>query len=337
MQTGTGLVAADAPDIPNLRFRHFRGESDYSPIAAVLTGSQLADKIDRSVTTEDIAVAFSQSLRNCDPNTDMIIAEVAGEMVGYTRGWWTEESPSMRLYHHNGFLLPTWRRKGIGLAMLIWMENRLKDISETHPGKYEKWLQASVSQFQGGTAILLERAGYQPIRYFYLMVRPDLEDIPDFPLPDGLEIRPVISDHYRAIWKSIDETSQDEWGYTRSTEEAYQEWLADALFQPQLWQVAWDKAANKVVGTVLTYINHEENKQFDRKRGYTEGIGVDREWRRRGVAHALIGMSLQAQKVTGMTESALVADSQSNSNVTHLYESCGFQIVNRDTIYRKPL
>jgi hypothetical protein len=38
-----------------------------------------------------------------------------------------------------------------------------------------------------------------------------------------------------------------------------------------------------------------------------------------------------------MTESAQVADSESTSGVTRLYESCGFQIVNRDTVYRKPL
>jgi mycothiol synthase len=35
---------------------------------------------------------------------------------------------------------------------------------------------------------------------FLQMVRPNLDDIPDFALPDGLEIRPVTTDHYRAIW-----------------------------------------------------------------------------------------------------------------------------------------
>jgi hypothetical protein len=55
------------------------------------------------------------------------------------------------------------------------------------------------------------------------------------------------------------------------------------------------------------------------------------------VAHALISLSLQTQKAAGMTESALVADSQSAFGVTRLYESCGFKIVDRDTVYRKPL
>jgi ribosomal protein S18 acetylase RimI-like enzyme len=183
----------------------------------------------------------------------------------------------------------------------------------------------------------LERSAYQPIRYFYEMVQPALDVIFEFPLPDGLEIRPVTPDHYGAIWKLGDETSQEEWGYQEPTEDDYQEWLTSPHFQPHLWQAAWDIATNQVVGHVLTFIDDDENKQFNRKRGYTEGVGVDSSWRRRGLARALISRSLQAQKAAGMTESALVADSDSTSGVTRLYESCGFHIVKCDTIYRKAL
>lgn len=331
------IYLENAPEIPELRFRHLRGESDYGSIAAVLTGSQRADKVEREVTAENIATAYANSLTNCDPYMDMIIAEVMDEMVGYVRGWWVEELPSKIYYHHNGFLLPTWRRKGIGLAMLDWMENHLRDIAEAHPHESEKYFQVNVSQFQVGTAILLESKGYHPVRYFFEMVRPNLDNIPDFSLPDGLEIRPVTPDQYRTIWESTLGAYEEEWGLGIPTEEKYKEWLIDPLFQPHLWQVAWDVATGKTAGHVLTYIHHEENRQFHRKRGYTEGVGVSRDWRRRGVARALICRSLQAQRAAGMDESALVADQDNGSGVASLYESCGFQIVKCDTIYRKPL
>jgi mycothiol synthase len=330
------IFVENAPAILGLRFRHFRGESDYGPIATVLTISQRADHYDRRATAEDIAKAYANSLTNCDPSTDLIMAEVAGELAGYVRGWWEEESSSLYLYKHVGVLLPAWRRQGIGRAMLTWMENHLRDIAEAHPREAKKNFQASVSQFQAGAAFLLERAGYQPVRYFLEMVRPTLDDIREFPLPEGLEVRPVTPDQYRAIWEAANDSGHEEWGSPEPSETAYQEWQKDPLFQPDLWQIAWDRETGKAAGTVLTYIHHEENKQFDRKRGYTEGVGVTREWRRRGLARALIGRSLQAQKAAGMTESALVADSDSTSGVTSLYESCGFQIVKRDTIYRKP-
>lgn len=325
----------NAPPIPGLHFRHFQGQRDYAQIAAVLAASQAADHVTRNVSADNIADAY-QHLINCDPFKDIIVAEVFGQIIGYARGWWESDGNSGYIYHHNGFLIPEWRRKGIGQAMLLWMENHLSELANSHLAT-SGYFQVTVTQFQEGVSIMLQRAGYQPIRKFYEMVRPTLDDIVEFALPDGLETRPVGAEHYQAIWKSVDETSKDEWGYTESTENDYSAWLTDPHFQPHLWQVAWDIASNQVIGHVLTFIDGDENRQRSRKRGYTEGIGVDHNWRRRGVARALISQSLLTQKATGMTESALVADSSSTSNVIRLYESCGFQIVKCDTIYRKRL
>lgn len=321
------------PPIPGLAFRHFQGDSDHAQIAAVLTASEAADQMVRNVSADDIANAY-QHLNNCDPFKDIIVAEVFGKVVGYARGWWESDINFGRIYHHNGFLVPEWRRKGIGQVMLIWMENHFIQTGNSY--QENAWyFQVNVTQFQVNKAAMLERAGYQPARYFYEMVRPSFEDIIEFPLPDGLEIRPVKSCQYQAIWKSVDDTSKDEWAYKEPTDEDYQEWLASPHFQPHLWQVAWDIATNQIIGHVLTYIDGVENEQFNRKRGYTESIGVDPSWRRRGVARALISRSLQAQKAAGMSESALTADSDSTSNVIQLYKSCGFQIIKCDTIYRK--
>jgi len=326
---------ANAPAVPGLRFRRFQIETDFPGMLAVVLSSAAADKIERADTLEDITRNYSH-LSNCDPYEDMIMAEMAGELIGYGRGWWWEEIGTGHIYESVGFLAPAWRRKGIGGAMLRWLESRLRDIAAAHPADPARYFQASAQQYATGTAALLESAGYQPTRYFFEMVRPTLEDIPDYPLPPGVEVRPALSEHYRAIWTSVDETSQDEWGYSPLTEEDYQRWLAHPRFQPELWQVAWDQSDDRVVGHVLTFIDQIENEKFGRKRGYTEGIGVDRAWRRLGLARALIARSLHAQKAAGMLESTLAADSDSTSGVTRLYESCGFQVVQRDAIYRKP-
>jgi ribosomal protein S18 acetylase RimI-like enzyme len=330
------ILVANPPEINELGFRNFLGESDYGAIATVMKASQRADHYQRSITVEDIAARYA-GLTNCDPFTNMIMAEVASEMVGYVRGWWEQESLYLYLYKHVGTILPAWRRKGIGRAMLGWMEGRLKTIAEAHPQEAKKYFQVSVSQFQEGAAKLLESAGYQPAHYFFEMVRPDLENIPDFPLPDGLEIRPVRPEQYRVVWESMYGSAEEEWGIPEPTEEACQKWLKHPLFQPELWQIAWDKETAKSAGHVLTYINHEENRQFHQKRGYTEGVDVAREWRRRGLARALISRSLQEQEAAGMCDSALVVDSDGSSSAIGLYESCGFDIIKRDTVYRKPL
>lgn len=330
------ILIHQAPPLAGLSFRHFQGESDYAGLAAVLVASENADRIDRQVAPETLAQAY-QRLTNCDPARDMILAEVEGQLVGYSRGWWWDESTTGRLYGLSGFLVPAWRRKGIGTVLLQWTEARLRQVAAEHPRGLPKSFQVDVMQSQTGRARLLEENGYRAVRYFYEMVRPRLEEIPDGPLPEGLELRPVTPAHYRALWQSVDETSRDEWGYTKPTEQGYQEWLASPHFQPQLWQVAWDKAANRIVGHVLTFIDEKENTQFRRQRGYTEGVGVDSTWRRRGLARALIVQSLRVQKAAGMSESAMAVDSDSLHGATRLYESLGFQVLRRNAIYRKAL
>ena len=74
-----------------------------------------------------------------------------------------------------------------------------------------------------------------------------------------------------------------------------------------------------------------------RLRGYTENISVRRPWRRRGLARALIAASFPLLRARGMTEAALGVDTENLSGALRVYESCGFQSVSRETLYRKPL
>lgn len=333
------LIQLDnAPAVPGLIFRRFRGVSDYPQMAAAIAASAEADQVERVTTAEDLANNYAH-VQNCDPHTDMIFAEVDGRVIGYSRGWWSEEgTEGPLLYGFVGFLVPEWRRKGIGAAMLAWMEARLRAIAAGHDTQRARFFQAFASQTEVGLAAMLEHAGYRPIRHSFDMLRPNLEDIPDFPLPEGLEVRPVRPEHYRAIWDASNEAFRDHWGFSEPTEEDYQSWLEDrTIFQPELWQVAWDVETNQVAGQVRTFIDHAVNEKFHRKRGSTEFISVRRPWRRRGLARALIAISLRLQKELGMTESELGVDSENLSGATRVYESCGFRVLRTNTIYRKPL
>jgi mycothiol synthase len=332
------ILVADAPEIPGMIFRHFRGASDYPMMVTAIAASAAADNNERADTVENMANMYGH-LTNCDPYLDMIFAEVAGEVVGYSRGWWqAEPGEGPYLYCYVGFLVPAWRRKGIGLAMLHWMEGRLREIARAHPAERPRFFQGFGSDTEVGLSAMLEREGYEPVRYMHNMVRPTLDDIPDFPMPEGLEVRPALPEQYRAIWEASVEAFQDHWGFVPPSEHDFQAWLNNTdFFQPELWQIAWDIRSNQVAGQVGTYINHAENEKFGRKRGYTESISVRRQWRRKGLAHALIGRSLRAQKDAGMTESALGVDSQNLSGATRVYEDCGFRVVKRNTVYRKPL
>jgi mycothiol synthase len=337
------ILLANAPHIPGLRFRHFRGESDYPGMAMAIRAASDQDGTERSDTVESIASAYAH-LTNSNPYEDMIFATMDGgaggepEVIGYSRGWWYDDSDGLRIYSFVGFLIPAWRRKRIGAAMLHWMEARLREIGAQHPPELHKTFQAGAAASEVGLAALLESFDYAPVRYFFEMLRPDLENIPDFPLPEGLEVRPVLPEHYRPIWDAEAEAFLDHWNSCKPNEEDYQAWLENpASFTPELWPIAWDVATDQVAGQVRTFIDHEQNRRYNRKRGYTENISVRRPWRRRGLARALIARSLRLQKEAGMSESALFVDAQNISGATRVYEACGFQVVMQGTIYRKGL
>ncbi len=285
-----------APAITGLLFRRFRGPSDFPLMAAVFTASAEADHVEQVTSIEQIAFNYAH-LVNSDPERDMIFAEKNKELIGYARCWWYEEANGPHLYGFLLHLLPAWRGKGIGRSMLHWLENRLCVIAGGHPVCCAKFFQAVASQYERDKTALLEREGYQPVRFSWEMVRQSLDDIPDFPLPAGLEVRPSLPEHYRPIWEASNEAFRDHWGYAEPTEDHYQAWLADkTLFQPHLWQIAWDIATDQVAGQVRTFIDHAQHEKFKRKRSYTESISVRRPWRRRGLARALISLSLRAQK-----------------------------------------
>jgi mycothiol synthase len=344
--TSDAIQLPDAPGIHGLRFRRFRAGDDFNHMATITRVSAEVDDTERADTAEELAKMY-EHLTNSDPYTDMIFAEVdpgagrAPEVIGYSRGAWRIKGSGASgeyWYMFFGRLLPHWRHKGIGHAMLRWVEGRLREIAAAHPTEVEKYFISLAAQGETGLAAMLEKTGYQPVRYFFEMVRPDLENIHNTPLPEGLELRPVLSEHYQAIWNADNEAFRDHWGYSEPSEQDYQAWLVDKTsFQPELWQVAWDIATNQVAGQVRTYIDHEQNKLYHRQRGWTEAISVRRPFRRRGLARALIAESLRVQKQAGMTESALGVDSENLSGATKIYEDCGFRVVKTETIYRKAL
>ena len=310
---------------------------DLQAMVDVGNASDALDAVPNVRTLEGLTESYA-ALSNCDPYTDLILAEVNEKLVGYARGWWKEEVDGTVLHIQMGVVAPSWRRRGVGRAMLNWLENRQRIVGRRFPVDACQFFNVYVAEGQVARATLMESAGYKVARYFFSMVRPNLDAIPAFVLPNGLEIRRVAPEHYKEIWAADLEAMRDHWGRTQPGESAYEAWMSDKdVFQPHLWSVAWDTASNQVVGQVRAFVRKAENFQLRRLRGYTEFISVREPWRRKGVARALIAHSLQVQARAGMTESALEVDGANAADATRTYEACGFKISNRNMVYRKPL
>lgn len=317
-----------------LRLRGFAGAHDYLAMADVANAAFAADNVSWICTPESIRRDY-EGFPDFDPLDDMVMAELDGQLVGYVRtSHWTDESGCL-IQAQVGFVHPAFRRRGIGSKLLHWVETRQRDFARDRGGVSVHHV--FVTEGEVGRAAMLSLAGYVPARYFMLMERPTLDDIPDAPLPDGFELRPVATADLRPIFEAHVEALQGQWGVAPPAPGDFHRWTALPTFQPHLWQVAWHIQSGRVAGQVKPFINEEQNMTQNRRRGATEFISVGAPWRRRGLARALIARALRAQRDAGMNESVLGVDADNAHDAPRLYESCGFRVVQRNMVLRKPV
>ena len=331
---GARLHIPEAPAIPGLVFRAYRDASDHPGMVAVWNAVALASGSPRQVTVEGMDSDY-ESLSNCDPFRDAVIAEIDGEIVAYTRAFWADVSEGGRSYEAFCFVHPKVRRRGIGRALLRHTERRRRRVASRHPSIEPKWLSSVADDSDPGAAALLTSEGYEPVRYFAEMERPTLDDIPDRPIPAGLSLRPVEDAHVRPIWDAIVEAFRDEWGHQDETEEAFVRFKRHPGAERSMWQVAWD--GEEVAGVVINEIDEAANQASGKRAGWVEIVAVRRPWRRRGLAGALIARSLATFRQRGMTSALLQVDADNPSGAFGLYQRLGFTPVRRQTAYRKPL
>jgi len=257
-------------------------------------------------------------------------------MVAYARMFaYTEKASGDRVYSIYGLSHPAWRGKGIGSTLVRALEHRARGLVQANPPEASALVESFIVTKRQGAVALFEQLGYLRARSFVMMKRPDLENIPELPLPEGIETRPVLPEHYRPIWDASSEAFSEHWGYFDVGEEAYQAYLKAPEFQPDLWQVAWD--GDQVVGMVRSFINEKENERYGFRRGWTEDICVRKPWRGRGIASALIARSLQTLKERGMQHATLGVDVDNPTKALRLYQGLGYREYQQEANYRKTL
>lgn len=326
---GMTIELPEAPPIAGLRFRQFDPARDYPTMCALINAIELETGNDPYLTPV-LQKNWDAAEAEFDPRRDRLFAEVDGEPVGVGRVRAEKNAVGERLYLHGFSLLEAWRGKGIGRATLHHNERRLREIARPHDGEdcpafFDTW---SIPDAHN-PAPLLTSEGYAPMRYFHSMTRPHLDDIPDAPAPAGIEIRPIEEKHERAIWESNREAFRDHWGYieTREPDKAFKSWQEDPNMRRELSRVAWD--GDQPVGNVIIFIVAGQT------RAWTESISVRRQWRKRGIARALIASCLHAVKGAGMTQASLGVDTSNPHGALQLYESMGYRPTKRNTAFRK--
>jgi mycothiol synthase len=333
----TDEFAAPAATLPaGVSLRPFAGDDDLAAFVEIFTAANEADGIEERTTLEGMRNWAGHPSRRFDASRDVVVAEAAGKPVAY--GWtsWVDTTDGVRDYSTRGHVHAAWRRQGVGTAILRHNEAHLRELAAEHAVEIPRVYGAYAPERRPGAVALLENNGYRPVRWFFDMLRPTLDDIQVPPLPGGLELRPVSGrTQMRQVWDADREAFRDHWGGADGSDELFEQWLADPDYDPALFVVAWD--GDQIAGAVWNVILVAENEAFGHRRGLLDSVYVRRPWRGRGLASALVGRSLQLLAEHGMTSATLGVDADNPNGALRLYENAGFEVDIRSTGYRKPM
>jgi mycothiol synthase len=256
-----------------------------------------------------------------DPSTDAwVVTEPGGAVVAATYTW--DEEPHT-LFDSAGWVHPAHRGRGIGTALVLAVEGRaVRDLAQVAAGSAPRVLQSFDADASGahdpdasGARALFEELGYSPERE-YLHMGIDVRDGFDpGDAPAGITIRPRVEADDRAIVAVMAEGFGEPWDY----EEARQEFLVSATYDPSLWFVALD--GDQAVGALFGYMTDG--------RGQVSALAVRETWRRRGIAQALLRAAFVKFRERGAADVRLNVDRDNRTGATHLYERAGMRLRRR--------
>lgn len=312
--------------------------SDLREFVRIFNAAAAADGIDERISEAGISNWFGHPSRAFDAAHDVVVAEVDGEVVAYGVAGWVDTTDGLREHRSIGHVDPQWRRRGIGSAILAHNTARALRVAAEQAEERTRVLGTWAADREPGAIALFEGNGFTPVRWFFEMVRPTLDDIDLPPMPEGLVVGAVTDRAgYRRVFDAVIEAFLDHWGGFDASDESFEEWFGggDPNFDPSLWVIAWD--GDEIAGAVINSIDANENALLERRRGLLESVFVRRPWRRRGLAAALVARSLERLRERGMTSAWLGVDADNPTGALGVYERAGFAVAVRSTAYRKPL
>lgn len=237
-----------------------------------------------------------------------------------------------------GCVDPQWQGSGVGTGLLGWMEARTRQRFAKDAGEgATPRLRLHMEQQHTHQAALFEGAGYRIVRYYNEMHRSLGDGLPEVVVDDGLELVGFGPELHEPVRLAHNDAFRDHWGSEPRDEEGWGFVVNDPLARPDLSAVAVERSTGRVAGYQLA--SHDAVSAVSRgyKEGYTDLLGVRREFRGRGVAQALLADAMRRFAAAGMDKASLDVDSENPTGALALYAKMGYVPVNTSMAWDKEL
>lgn len=308
---------------------------DLETVYALVETSMMEDFGTNNLSVEDIRSEWESPKFDVSKNTHSVYTADQQQLVGYVEVWDTREIPVRPFVW--GYVHPDYRGRGIGSYLIQWGEERSRQVIDRVPENARVVMGTDCSIDNADAKALFEANGLTTDRRSWLMLI-ELDEEPDAPVfPDGITLTTMAElNNLEAVYCAVRDSFQDHRGYVEETLEEglkrFTHWIEnDPNYDPTFWLLAMD--GDNIIGISLC----REKSWDDADASHVNTLGVLREYRRRGIALALLQQSFVEAWKRGQRKVSLGVDASSLTNATRLYEKAGMHIYHAFDEFEKEL
>lgn len=233
----------------------------------------------------------------------------------------------------SGGVDPAWRGRGVGSALLDWQVDRGRQILAASGRDVPARIAVQVDEGAEDLARMLEAKGFAARRWYTSMRRDLSKPIPEVTLDSTLSLVPWSPELDEQVRRAHNNAFAEHWGSQPQTQEAWSQ--GRTYFAPQWSFVVLDRSSDRaqVAGYLISGRYEQDWPALGWTEGYTEVMGVLREWRGRHVGTALLAAAMRAYAGHGMQYAGLDVDVDNPTGAWHLYEHLGYEPTHTATLW----
>ncbi|MER7863963.1 GNAT family N-acetyltransferase [Amycolatopsis japonica] len=302
----------------DLTWRPLRPE-DAQASADLLNAMETVDGIGENYTAEDTL----QEL--VDPYADLERASLAAfdgdVMAGYMKIRFKPSAEEIHRVFLDGGVHPAYRRRGIGGALVDAGVAAAKVVHALHHPDAKLVVDVNRPERIAGLAELVRSRGFAPVRYFQRMEH-SLSVLDAAELPDWFTVEPWSERNDEDVRAVRNAAYRDYWGAVPMPADLWRNKIVNQTFQPEASFLLREEGV--AVGMLVTMWWEADTEATGVRDAHFMAIGTLREYRRRGVASALMGHALRAAAEQGYDRASLNVDSADPAGAFGVFEKAGF-------------